>query len=88
MNKDAALNIALKFIERVNKDGWMLADFEPEMYAALASIKEALAKDWVGLTDEEVNKYFENEWLTYDNYYDVFKVILEWQEEKLRIKNG
>jgi hypothetical protein len=45
-------------------------------------------KQWVSLTDEEVNKYFENEWLTYDNYYDVFKVILEWQEEKLRIKNG
>jgi len=42
MNKDEALNLALKFIERVNKDGWILADFEPEMYATIAAIKEAL----------------------------------------------
>ena len=56
MNKDAALNIALAFIERVNRDGWILDSFEPEMYAALAAIKEALAKEWVGLTDEDIKK--------------------------------
>ena len=54
MNKDEALNLALTFIERVNKDGWILDSFEPEMYATIASIKEALAKEWVGLTDEEI----------------------------------
>ena len=43
---------------------------------------------WVGLTEEEVWFYFENEWPTYDNYYGVFKLILEWQEEELRKKNG
>ena len=42
MSKDEALNLALKFIERVNKDGWILADFEPDMYATLDAIKEAL----------------------------------------------
>jgi hypothetical protein len=42
MSKDEALKLALAFIERVNKDGWVLADFEPEMYATLAAIKEAL----------------------------------------------
>ena len=44
MTKDKALTMALDFIERVNKDGWLLADFEPEMYAAITAIKEALAQ--------------------------------------------
>ena len=44
MTKDKALKMALDFIERVNKDGWLLADFEPEMYAAITAIKEALAQ--------------------------------------------
>ena len=39
-----ALELALEFIERVNKDGWILADFEPEMYNTIAAIKEALAQ--------------------------------------------
>ena len=42
MTKDEALKLALDFIERVNKDGWLLADFEPEMYAAITAIKESL----------------------------------------------
>ena len=44
MTKDDALKLALEFIERVNKDGWILADFEPQMYATIAAIKEALAQ--------------------------------------------
>ena len=44
MDKDAALTLALEFIERVNKDGWILADFEPQMYEAITAIKEALAQ--------------------------------------------
>ena len=44
MTKDEALKLALDFIERVNKDGWILADFEPEMYVAITAIKEALAQ--------------------------------------------
>jgi len=44
MDKDDALRIALAFIEYVNKDGWILADFEPAMYEAIAAIKEALAQ--------------------------------------------
>jgi hypothetical protein len=43
MDKDDALKLALEFIEHVNRDGWILADFEPEMYEAIAAIKEALA---------------------------------------------
>ena len=38
MTKDESLKLALNFIERVNKDGWILADFKPEMH----SIKEVL----------------------------------------------
>jgi hypothetical protein len=42
MTKEEALQMALKFIEHVNRDGWVLADFEPEMYACITAIKEAL----------------------------------------------
>ena len=42
MTKDEALQMALELIERVNQDGWLLADFELEMYACIAAIKEAL----------------------------------------------
>ena len=44
MTKDDALKKALEFIEQVNKDGWILADFEPQMYDTIAAIKEALAQ--------------------------------------------
>ena len=44
MDKDEALKLALEFIERVNRDGWILADFEPEMYSTITAIKEALAQ--------------------------------------------
>ena len=39
MTKDEALKLALEFIERVNKDGWILADFEPQMYQAIACLR-------------------------------------------------
>jgi len=38
------LKQALEFIERVNKDGWILADFEPQMYKTITAIKDALAQ--------------------------------------------
>ena len=42
MTKDKALEMALQLIIRINRDGWVLADFEPEMYACITAIKEAL----------------------------------------------
>jgi hypothetical protein len=33
---------ALECIERLNAHGWILADFEDEVYAAIASLKAAL----------------------------------------------
>jgi hypothetical protein len=42
MTKDKALEMALELIEQLNMDGWVLADFEPQMYACIAAIKEAL----------------------------------------------
>ena len=52
MDKDAALKLALAFIDRVNREGWVLADFEREMYAVIAAIKEALG--WQGLTERDI----------------------------------
>ena len=42
MNKDEAMQQALKLIERLNLHGWILADFEDEVYATLNSLKAAL----------------------------------------------
>ena len=42
MTKDKALEMALALIVRINKDGWMYAEFEPEMYVCINAIKEAL----------------------------------------------
>ena len=42
MNKDEALKQALELIERLNKHGWILADFEAEVYAAITALKAAL----------------------------------------------
>ena len=78
MDKDAALTLALAFIERVNREGWVLADFEGEMYAAIAAIKDAL--EWQGLTERDVKTITENapsaEW------------AVRMAESTLREKNG
>ena len=61
MTKDEALKLALDFIEKVNKDGWILADFEPQMYSTIAAIKEALAQpeqEPVAWMDEEMTCIF------------------------------
>ena len=42
MNKDKAMQQALELIERHNMRGWILADFEDEVYATLNSLKAAL----------------------------------------------
>lgn len=44
MTDKEAMKLALEFIERVNKDGWILADFESQMYEAIAALKERLAQ--------------------------------------------
>jgi len=36
---------ALECIERLNAHGWILADFETEVYAAITALREALAQD-------------------------------------------
>lgn len=42
MTKDKAMQQALELIERLNQHGWILADFEDEVYATLNSLKAAL----------------------------------------------
>lgn len=84
MNKDAALKLALAFIERVNMEGWVLADFEQEMYAVIAAIKKALG--WQGLTDDELR-----EMLGYgkDGYIpDYTRNFVDAIEAKLKEKNA
>jgi len=87
MTKDEALKLALEFIERVNKDGWILADFEPEMYATITAIKKALAqpqRTWVGLTDEEIAQGCKESWVT----EQAFQSAVWWAEDKLKEKNN
>jgi hypothetical protein len=44
MTKNKALEMSLELIEQLNMDGWVLAEFEPQMYACIAAIKEALSQ--------------------------------------------
>ena len=44
MTKDKALKMSLELIEQLNKDGWVLADFELQMYACINAIKETLTQ--------------------------------------------
>jgi hypothetical protein len=65
VDKDAALKLALAFMERVNMEGWVLADFEREMYAAIAAVKDALGAEavepgWQGLTELHAKLIAEN----------------------------
>ena len=45
-------------------------------------------RTWVGLTDDEIDKYFNEEWSGYSSYHDCFKEVMRWQETKLKEKNG
>jgi hypothetical protein len=60
--KQAAMQQALNLIERLNAHGWILADFEEEVYASIAALKAALKRQPVqepvmlnGLTEAETN---------------------------------
>lgn len=46
-----------------------------------------MQKPWVGLTDEEIDKYFNEQWCGYSGYHDCFKEVMCWQEAKLKEKN-
>ena len=44
MTNRETMQQALKCIERCNKHGWILADYEDEVYAAITALREALAQ--------------------------------------------
>ena len=54
----------------------------------LALVNAALAqRTWVGLTDDEINKYFLDNWARYYSYHGCFRELMRWQEERLKEKN-
>lgn len=66
-----------------------IEDYQVALNAAFAGGKAyGLAqRTWVGLTDEEIDKYFNEEWAGYSSYHDCFKEVMRWQETKLKEKN-
>ena len=44
-------------------------------------------KEGVGLTEEEINKYFLDNWARYYSYHGCFREVMRWQEERLKEKN-
>jgi len=44
-------------------------------------------KEWVGLTGEEIDKYFLDNWARYYSYHGCFREVMRWQEERLKEKN-
>jgi len=54
---------ALECIERCNKHGWILADYEDEVYAAITALREALAQDKLrGLEKSEAIRATQTVW--------------------------
>ncbi len=45
MTNRETMQQALECIERCNAHGWILADFEDEVYAAIAALKAALEQE-------------------------------------------
>jgi hypothetical protein len=74
---------ALKCIERLNMRGFRLADFEDEVYAAIAVLKAALEQSaqrpWVGLTDED--------WAAIGDMPDTFDQGVAWAAARLKERN-
>jgi len=99
MTKDKALKMALELIEQLNMDGWVLADFEPQMYACIAAIKETLSQSVkeqgscaeCGVGDgyalycvECSEKYVKRAWVGLtDNEINAFEIWLDNEEEKI-----
>ena len=44
MTNRETMQQALECIERLNAHGWILADYEDEVYAAITALREALAQ--------------------------------------------
>ena len=93
MTKDEALKLALEFIEHVNRDGWILADFEPAMYETIAAIKEALGKNrpWVGLTGLELRniaRQFPEHHRIFEDHWDEIVNLLREAGAQLKRKNN
>ena len=51
-------------------------------------VTKFMDKEWVGLTDDEINKYFLDNWARYYSYHGCFRELMRWQEERLKEKNG
>ena len=71
-----SLKMALEFIERVNKDGWILADFEPQMYATITAIKEAL-REHAMREVQRLGQEIEQEPVALEAVYET---IIKWDE--------
>jgi hypothetical protein len=56
MNKDEALKLALEAIEEVHRTGDTQAFDTYYAKPAITAIKEALARGWVNLTDDEIKE--------------------------------
>ena len=81
-----ALTMALEALEFIPKSGSMLGTHaEAKRLEAITAIKKALAqRTWVGLTNQEIDSYFEDHgYSTSEYYYPVIKDI----EAKLKEKN-
>ena len=53
----------------------------------LRMMHDSTKRPWVGLTDEEIDRYFDEQWGGYSSYHDCFKEVMRWQEAKLKEKN-
>lgn len=53
MTDREVMQMALDALEKLNKDGWILADFEDEVYSSIEALQTALAQSEAMLTQDE-----------------------------------
>jgi hypothetical protein len=58
-----------------------------ELKQRITPMMEFKRREWVGLTDDEVSKYFEERWTGYSGYFSCFEEVMKWAEAKLKEKN-
>ena len=54
-----AAQMALDALEKLNKDGWILADFEDEVYASIEALRARLAQPEQEMADEDWHEIWE-----------------------------
>jgi hypothetical protein len=81
-----AIEEAIEVLEDANADMLMETGDKNYYVEAITALRQALEKEWVGLTDEEIQEVVSKKWWDWEDAFDIegFSRAIE---EKLKEKN-